>query len=260
MKETLWVRLFWLLVSEVLHFAFTLRSQLTVSKHSNTARDSLPCLKKKKKKSECFLLHGEACDPLRVTNIIFFSSSLFVSVLWSPSRVSLNPPVPPLYLSASCNFRPVAAAAAAATASFFRRYVLRTLAAPICHKFRRALCNVVDILEQYPLSRDLPRNRSSPLTHRCECALSVSLRGTSENLETTMVYPHRQLPLLLWIHHSKYPTLSPLHDAVLAFARNFDKTVLLLWLLLFFISLMNIWPYFLVFIAAPLRIKVTKIK
>lgn len=33
-------------------------------------------------------------------------------------------------------------------------------------------------------------------------------RGTSKNLEETVVHPHRQLSVLLWVHHSEYSSVS----------------------------------------------------
>lgn len=45
---------------------------------------------------------------------------------------------------------------------------------------------------------------SSPLWLSCSDASSVLRRRTGQNLEEEVVHPHRQLPLLLRVHHGEY--------------------------------------------------------
>lgn len=45
---------------------------------------------------------------------------------------------------------------------------------------------------------------SSPLWLSCSNVGSVPRRRTGQNLEEEVVHPHRQLPLLLRVHHGEY--------------------------------------------------------
>lgn len=146
-KETLWVRLFWLLVFEVLclRSAFSPHS-IQIFQHGQrlTFLWHVGLKKKNQNTFKCFLLHGEACDPLMWLISFFLLLPLCLCSVVTLPCVSKS--CGPSTLSLCFLQFPPSAAAAAATASLFRRYVLRTIAAPICHKCRRALCNV-DVLE-----------------------------------------------------------------------------------------------------------------
>lgn len=102
-------------------------------------------------------------------------------------------PLNPLFLfvsASSLQFPPSTAAAC-----FLRRYVLKECLKAICHLF----CSSSGYFwTNSPLGFEL-----WSLTVLFWIYLFI-FRRKSENLETSMVHSHRQLPLLLWIHNSKY--------------------------------------------------------
>lgn len=135
--------------------------------HSMT-RDSLSCVTAVLK-SECFLLHGEACN-LRVTNIISFSSS-------SPS-VSLCLPVCPLSTSKSsgpipfflllpCDFHPLLLLLLLLFVFSGGMYWQSCCSYKVVEKNRNIFsCKNIENVKYYPFSFDPQRKSFSSLIHQ----------------------------------------------------------------------------------------------
>lgn len=88
-------------------------------------------------------------------------------------------------LSLSLRFFPVIHILCCCCCLFLRRYV------PSQKQWIRSTVTV------FPVGTPSPRMSSINSGALC------CFRRTCENLEAAMVYSHRQLPLLLWVHHSK---------------------------------------------------------
>lgn len=118
-----------------------------------------------------FLQHGKGCD-LYVINVIFL--------------------LPVFLLSASSLRLPRSAAAACLQEVCTDRVVV----VGNIYLYEYLDCLSFSLHPWHPEEIVMASSQSS-------LWLLSSFRGTSENMETAMVYSHRQLPLLLWIHYSK---------------------------------------------------------
>lgn len=119
----------------------------------------------------------------RQTKILMVFLCMARPLIWLTNKMVLFLLPVCLPLLSLCFFP--SSAAAAVAACFLRRYV------PSQNQWIRRTVTV------FPVGT--PSRRMSPINSGALCCF----RGTCENLETAMVYSHRQLPLLLWVHHSK---------------------------------------------------------
>lgn len=186
------------------------------------------CGKNKNEKQTDFfeslhVVHHEQCTDLMVlfcmAGPVICVSLIHDLFLLSLSLVlyltSLTPPLNTLSLltsASSLRFPPSTAAAC-----FLRRYVQSELLCCTC-------CAVV--------------HRVVYSKYVVDCSVSAWMifvtvglfdRGTSENLEAEVVHSHRQLSLLLWIHHSEY-------DCVTLMDTSTSKHFITCWSLGFYYS------------------------